>query len=196
MTSTRISTTARITASMVYPSVDSIAPRPAPRAVLPLVWRRVQPVIVTPGAARFNFKLRHHWRVESLDASLVTLYVCCSVHRRGGVAQVAEQGSHKPRVGGSSPPAATMFHDLPKRHRLTGRRPFGNRTLCHARACHAHRSIRPCSATSVTTGHRVVRVGVMLLPGFHWCMSSYAWGDPSQLAMSPSAMVWRRVMSI
>src|SRR4029078_530571 len=27
----------------------------------------------------------------------------------GGVAQVAEQGSHKPRVGGSSPPAATTF---------------------------------------------------------------------------------------
>src|SRR3972149_3335191 len=32
----------------------------------------------------------------------------CST-RHGGVAQVAEQGSHKPRVGGSSPPAATTL---------------------------------------------------------------------------------------
>ena len=28
----------------------------------------------------------------------------------GGVAQLAERGSHKPYVGGSTPPAATIFH--------------------------------------------------------------------------------------
>ena len=35
----------------------------------------------------------------------------------GGVAQVAEQGSHKPRVGGSSPPAATTPQALPRPYR-------------------------------------------------------------------------------
>ncbi len=28
----------------------------------------------------------------------------------GGVAQLAERGSHKPYVGGSTPPAATIFY--------------------------------------------------------------------------------------
>src|SRR5262249_41630957 len=47
------------------------------------------------------------WKRALLDAREGRPY-----HGRcsGGVAQVVEQGSHKPRVGGSSPPTATNHH--------------------------------------------------------------------------------------
>ena len=50
----------------------------------------------------------------------------CST-RHGGVAQVAEQGSHKPRVGGSSPPAATTLS--PSRGPVSLNRRFAAGTL-------------------------------------------------------------------
>src|SRR5262245_47399188 len=46
-------------------------------------------------------------------------HVRCS----GGVAQVVEQGSHKPRVGGSSPPTATNSSTQPSRAPGVGRLP-------------------------------------------------------------------------